>query len=72
MFRFSYVSRGGKKVRVLADDPVVFSSASQRASSLVDPLPPSCWQAGGWSTLGRMLWSYTQMVSITQSGTTQS
>ena len=72
MFRFSYVSRGGKRVRVLADDPVVFSSASQRASSLVDPLPPSCWQAGGWSTLGGMLWSYIQMVSITQSGTTQS
>lgn len=44
MYRFSYVFRGGKKVRVLADDPVVLSSASQRAGSLVDPLPPSCWQ----------------------------
>ena len=72
VYSFSYVSRGGKKVRVLADDPVVLSSVSQRASSLVDLLPLSCLQAGRWSTLGRMSRSNTQMVSITHSGTTQS
>lgn len=70
--RFSYICRGGKKVSVLADDPVVLSSVSQRAGSLDDPLRLSCWQAGRWSTLGRMSWPYTQMVSITHSGTTQS
>ena len=72
VYRFSYMSRGGKKVRVLANDPVVLSSVSQRACSLVDLLPLSCLQAGRWSTLGHMSRSNTQMVSITHSGTTQS
>ena len=66
------MSRGGKEVRVLANDPGVLSSVSQRASSLVDLLPLSCLQAGRWSTLGHMSRSNTQMVSITHSGTTQS
>lgn len=47
MYRFSYVSRGGKNVKVLTSDPVVLGSPSHRASSLVDPLPLSHWWAGG-------------------------
>lgn len=62
MYRFSYGTREGNKVKVLTDDPILLGSHSHRARTLLDPSGPFPL-AGRWSSLEGISWPYTQMAS---------